>query len=173
MISKATARLMTIGIPDDITLIHWLIHHISLSPFLYLAGIKEVLNVLAAFGAAGSSHFSVLSAAISSTSTIELTSKRFLAVSLCVCVCAFVIVCVCIWICLLCVNVCCVCSCVREWVHTHIHIYQCVNVSLSLCPSACVCVSAFVHDSYFVNCITIYRLLTSHRTYTYSTWSTW
>ena len=70
--------------------------------------------MLAAFGAAGSSHFSVLSAAISSTSTIELTSKRFLAVSLCVCVCAFVIVCVCIWICLLCVNVCCVCSCVRE-----------------------------------------------------------
>lgn len=50
--------------------------------------------MLAAFGAAGSSHFSVLSAAISSTSTIELTSKRFLAVS--VCVCAFVIVCVCV-----------------------------------------------------------------------------
>jgi hypothetical protein len=42
--------------------------------------------VLAAFAVGGSSHFSVLSAAISSTSTVELVSKRFLAVSLHVCI---------------------------------------------------------------------------------------
>ena len=49
---------------------------------LYHTGIKEVLSVLAAFAVGGSSHFSVLSAAISSTSTVELVSKRFLAVRL-------------------------------------------------------------------------------------------
>ena len=42
--------------------------------------------MLAAFAVGGSSHFSVLSAAISSTSTVELVSKRFLAVRLYMCV---------------------------------------------------------------------------------------
>lgn len=94
-------------------LIDLYITSLSFSFSLYLAGIKEVLNVLAAFGAAGSSHFSVLSAAISSTSTIELTSKRFLAVSVCVCVCDYVRMCVYGYVHFVYVCVClCLCVCV-------------------------------------------------------------
>jgi hypothetical protein len=78
--------------------------------------------VLAAFAVGGSSHFSVLSAAISSTSTVELVSKRFLTVRLYICVveCILcrgeIVICVCTYTCIhmhICIRMCvCVCECV-------------------------------------------------------------